>query len=74
MFGSRSVQFNPQLEELGVRITPSIKGGSTGDFGHVAVVADISSPAVSGSNSEVAHGIWVGGVDPYSIKAGTGDF
>ena len=86
MFGSRSVRFNPQLEELGVRITPSIKGGATGDFGHVTVVAAISpadpagqldgsKPGVgSGSNAEVTHGIWVGPVEPFSIKPGGGEF
>jgi hypothetical protein len=84
MSGSR---FTLRVEELGARITPSIKGGSTGDFGQVAVAAD-AAPVhtegaklgiASGSNAEVAHGVYVGGpggghVDPYGGRGGiTGD-
>ena len=72
-----AVWFTPQLEVLGARITPASRPSGTGDFGQVAVAADVglvvhpdgSKPGVvSGSNAEVAHGAWVGGVDPAASK------
>ncbi len=76
MFGSK---FTPRLEELGARITPSIKAG-TGDFAQVADAGHISPGGAklgigSGTNADVVgHGAWVGGVNSDAIKPGGSDF
>jgi hypothetical protein len=69
MFGSR---FTPRLEELGARITPSVRAGGGGYFGHVAVAGYAGEEIPqTGSAGGHAHGAWVG-VDPFASKPSSG--